>query len=503
MHSFLNNLGIKKENLGGCYGIDNWVGSGETIISINPATGEPIAKIRLIDEKEYNNIVKSACSTFKKWRELPAPKRGEIVRQIGNALRKKKEDLSKLVSLETGKIYAEGKGEVQEAIDISDFACGLSRQLYGKTMPSERISHRLYEQWHPLGSVGIITAFNFPVAVWGWNALIASVCGDTTIWKPSSKVPLCAIATQHIVNSVLADNGWEKGVSCLACGDGKTVGSWISQDSRIPLVSATGSVPMGKKVAENVAKRLGKTILELGGNNAVIVSEHANMDLALPAILFGAIGTAGQRCTSVRRVLVHSSRKDDLITRLIKAYSSVAIGDPLDPDVRMGPLIDGRAVSDMMMALASVEEQGGAIIYGGKRLRGNFVEPAIVEVPGNVPIVSQETFAPILYIIEYSDFDEAVQLQNEVSQGLSSAAFTTDLTEAEYFLSCNGSDCGIANINVSTSGAEIGGAFGGEKETGGGREAGSDAWKAYMRRQTVTINWGDKMPLSQGIDFSK
>mgnify|MGYP000086799808 CR=1 FL=1 len=392
--------------------------------------------------------------------------------------------------------------EVQEAIDMAAFASGLSRQLYGKTMTSERPEHRLYEQWHPLGPVGIITAFNFPMAVWSWNALIAATCGDSTVWKPSSKVPLCAIAVQRIVNEVLAEHGWERGVACLACGTGRTAGMWITRDDRIPLVSATGSVAMGRRVSETVAGRIGRTILELGGNNAVIVSKSADLDQAVPAIVFGAVGTAGQRCTSIRRLIVHESVRETLVARLVKAYSSLTIGDPLDPKTRMGPLIDTDAVSKMQIALESARDQGGTVLYGGKRRGETFVDPAIVEVPGNVPIVAEETFAPILYVMAYEDFDEALWLHNDVPQGLSSSLFSTDLREVETFLSHRGSDCGIANVNVSTSGAEIGAAFGGEKETGGGREAGSDAWKAYMRRQSVTTNWGAGMPLSQGIDFS-
>jgi aldehyde dehydrogenase (NAD+) len=502
MYEFLERLGIREHNPGGCCGINEWMGEGDTIASVNPATGATIATVGLVSEDEYDTIASAAQAAFHSWRMVPGPVRGTIVRDIGLKLEERKEDLARLVALEMGKILEEARGEVQEAIDMAVFASGLSRQLYGKTMASERPEHRLYEQWHPLGPVGIITAFNFPVAVWSWNALVATTCGDTTLWKPSSKVPLCAIAVQRIVNEVLAEHGWERGVACLACGSGKTVGTWLTQDERVPLVSATGSVAMGRRVSENVSNRLGRTILELGGNNAVIVGESADLEQAVPAIVFGAIGTAGQRCTSIRRLIVHESVKESLVARLIKAYSSLAIGDPLDPKTRMGPLIDADAVGKMQMALESARDQGGTILYGGRKRGETFVDPAIVEVPGNVPIVAEETFAPILYVMAYEDFEEALWLHNDVPQGLSSSLFSTDLREAETFLSHKGSDCGIANVNVSTSGAEIGAAFGGEKDTGGGREAGSDAWKAYMRRQSVTINWGAGMPLSQGIDFS-
>ena len=501
MKSFLKRVGIEELNLGGCTGPDRWMGSGDVISSINPSNEEPIAEIRLVDKDEYDKIVRSSAKAFKDWRKFPAPKRGEIVREIGDKLRERKKDLGRLVSLEMGKILEEGMGEVQEAIDMSDLACGMSRQLYGKTMPSERKDHRMYEQWHPFGPVGIITAFNFPMAVWGWNAMISYACGDTTIWKPSSKVPLCAIAIQHICNEVLGENGWKDGVSCLCCGSGRLVGNLMSQDKRIPLISSTGSVAMGKKVSVAVAERLGRTILELGGNNAVIVTENADLDVAMPSLVFGAVGTAGQRCTTIRRAIVHESVKEPLISRLIDAYSKIRIGDPLNENTLMGPLIDPKAVNDMMMAVESAIEQGGKVLYGGKRLKGNFVEPTIIEMPGNLPIVSEETFAPILYLVPYDEFNEAIFLHNEVPQGLSSSIFSEALTEVEAFLSVEGSDCGIANVNISTSGAEIGGAFGGEKDTGGGREAGSDAWKQYMRRQTVTINWGREAQLSQGIDF--
>ncbi|MBN1785745.1 MAG: aldehyde dehydrogenase family protein [Candidatus Methanofastidiosa archaeon] len=502
MKRFLKELGIEDINPGGSYGIDRWVGSGDTVTSINPSDGEPIAKVQLVTTEEYEKIVDASVRAFKAWRLEPAPKRGEIVREIGLKLRERKEGLGRLITLEMGKILEEGKGEVQEAIDMSDFACGLSRQLYGLTMASERPNHRMYEQWHPLGPIGIITSFNFPMAVWGWNALVSLVCGDTPVWKPSTKVPLCAIAIQKACNEVLCEHGWEEGVSCLVCGTGREVGDLMTKDARLPLISATGSVAMGRKVSVSVAERLGRSILELGGNNALIVSEKADLDVLMPALVFGAIGTAGQRCTTIRRVIVHEEIKEILISRLIKAYSSLRIGDPMDKETVMGPLVDPQAVANMQGAVQTALEQGGTLLHGGRRISGNFVEPAIIEMPGNVPIVCTETFAPILYVIPYDDFDEALALHNDVPQGLSSGIFSKDLEEVERFLSVEGSDCGIANVNISTSGAEIGGAFGGEKDTGGGREAGSDAWKAYMRRQTVTINWGRKAQLSQGIDFS-
>ncbi len=502
MHRFLRDIGITDENYGGCTGHGSWMGSGRTIMSIDPESQREIAAVTLVTKEEYRKISRAARIAFREWSAIPAPRRGTIVKDIGDALLKKKDALGALVSLEVGKILPEGAGEVQEAIDIATFASGLSRQLYGKTMGSEREGHRLYEQWHPLGPIGIITAFNFPMAVWGWNALIALVCGDTPIWKPSSKVPLCAIAIQHIVNDVMEQAGMPHGVCCLACGEGRDVGQAMAEDTTLPLVSATGSVPMGRHVAQAVSARLGRSILELGGNNAVIVTPDADLGLAVPAIVFGAVGTSGQRCTSIRRLIVHTDVKDTLVARLVKAYASLRVGNPLDRTTTMGPLIDAQAVSDMRDALSTACEQGGTVLYGGEHLDGNHVRPAIVDVPGNVPIVMQETFAPILYVMAYDDIHEAICLHNEVPQGLSSAIFSNNVRETELFLSCKGSDCGIANVNVSTSGAEIGGAFGGEKETGGGREAGSDAWKAYMRRQTVTINWGDRMPLSQGLDFS-
>ena len=438
---------------------------------------------------------------------VPAPKRGEIVRQIGEVLRDHKKSLAEIISLEVGKIRAEAEGEVQEVIDIADFAVGQSRMLYGLTMHSERPEHRMYEQWHPLGPVGVITAFNFPVAVWSWNALIALVCGDTVIWKPSSKAALTAIATMKIIWPVLKDNGLPDGILNLVIGDRKTVGEKLIQDSRIPLISATGSVTMGRHVAQAVAPRLGKTILELGGNNAVIVANSADLDLAVRGIVFGAVGTAGQRCTTIRRVIVHRNIYDDFCRSLIRAYQQIHIGHPLDEGVHLGPLIDPKAVQLMQHALQKLKEQGGRILYGGKIITGGifdagtYVTPCIAEADPNLAIVHEETFAPILYVSKYNDIDEALRYQNSVPQGLSSAIFTKEVRESELFLSYRGSDCGIANVNIGTSGAEIGGAFGGEKDTGGGREAGSDAWKSYMRRQTSTINWSRELPLAQGIEF--
>jgi aldehyde dehydrogenase (NAD+) len=452
---------------------------------------------------DYEQVIRNAAAAFLDWRHLPAPKRGQIVREIGDELRRRKDDLGALVSLETGKIIAEGKGEVQEMIDIADFALGLSRQLYGPTMASERPSHRMYEQWHPLGVVGVVTAFNFPVAVWSWNAFIAAVCGDTVVWKPSSDTPLTAIAVQKICNRVLERHGW-KGVFNLVVGKGSGVGERLLADRRVPLVSATGSCHMGYRVAEVVSKRLGRTILELGGNNGVIVMDDANLDLALRAILFGAIGTAGQRCTTIRRLFLQKGIAKEMTDRLTAAYRQVRIGDPLDESVLMGPLVNRKAVEEMQRGLDTIRSQGGEILCGGKALDrpgGCFVEPALVRARPDMPVLRDELFAPVLYLIEFDSLEEAVRWHNDVPQGLSSAMFTTSLMSAEIFLSARGSDCGIANINIGTSGAEIGGAFGGEKETGGGREAGSDAWKQYMRRQTVTINWSTNLPLAQGIKF--
>jgi L-aminoadipate-semialdehyde dehydrogenase len=448
-------------------------------------------------------VIARAAETFVRWRERPAPKRGALVRDLGAALRDVKEPLGDLVSLEMGKIRAEGHGEVQEMIDICDFAVGLSRQLYGLTLPSERPGHRMMEQWHPLGPVGVITAFNFPVAVWSWNAAIAAVCGDPVVWKPADAVPLTAIAVQHIANRVMADHD-AAGVFSLLIGPGSSIGERMLRDERLPLISFTGSTLVGRHVAETVAARFGRTILELGGNNAMIVDASARLDLAVRAILFGAVGTAGQRCTSTRRLIVHRSIAPALVDRLVRAYRQVPIGDPLDQRILMGPLVSDAAVELMRDALARAVAEGGEVVYGGRPrpdLGPSFVEPAIVRMPSQTDIVRRETFAPILYVMEFDDFATALHLHNDVTQGLSSAIFTEDLRHAEAFLSARGSDCGIANVNIGTSGAEIGGAFGGEKETGGGRESGSDAWKAYMRRQTNTINWSDILPLAQGISF--
>ena len=505
MKALLEKLNIKDVNPGGCTGMDEWITEpdGRELVSYNPATGEPIARVIQVGEQGYEKIIAKAEERFLSWRMVPAPKRGEIIRDLGQALREMKEPLGELVTLEMGKIKAEGLGEVQEMIDICDFAVGLSRQLYGLMMHSERPGHRMYEQWHPLGPIAIITAFNFPVAVWAWNAAIAGVAGDTMIWKPSSEVPLTAIAVQHIANKVAADHNVD-GVFNLLIGAGRTIGERLINDSRIKLTSFTGSTKMGRRVSEASAKRFGRTILELGGNNAIVVAEDANLDLAVRAILFGAVGTAGQRCTTTRRIIMHKSIAKELSDRLVSAYKQVKIGDPLQEGTLMGPLVTEAAVEDMMAALEMVEKQGGEIIYGGKRLPKigkQFVEPTIVKMPQQTEIVKEETFAPILYLLEYETIEEAIQIHNDVPQGLSSAIFTTNLITAETFLSHRGSDCGIANVNIGTSGAEIGGAFGGEKETGGGRESGSDAWKGYMRRQTNTINWSKDMPLAQGIKF--
>jgi len=500
----LENLGIKKINFGACDGA--WMKNpyGDELVSINPTTAKPIASVKHAGPGDCEQVLITAQNTFKKWRMMPAPKRGEIVRQIGEELRKFKKELGTLVSLEMGKIIAEGEGEVQEMIDICDFAAGLSRQLYGLTMHSERPNHRMYEQWHPLGTIGIITAFNFPVAVWAWNAAIAAVCGNTMIWKPSSETPLCAIAVQNICNRVLERHNLS-GVFNLLIGSGDRVGEALIKDKRLPLISATGSCEVGRHITETVSKRFGHALLELGGNNAAIVLNDANLDLAVRAILFGAIGTSGQRCTTIRRLIVQKEITDELTKRLIRAYSQVTIGDPLNPKTLMGPLVNERAVNDMTFAIERIKVQGGEIIYGSGKILGSgfFVEPTIVKAHKMMPIIQEEIFAPILYIIEVSDLEEAVEVNNNVPQGLSSAIFTNNLIAAETFLSHRGSDCGIANVNIGTSGAEIGGAFGGEKETGGGREAGSDSWKAYMRRQTCTINWLNDLPLAQGIKFGE
>ncbi len=503
--SILKELGIQPVNPGACHGPHGWIEAdgGASLASLNPTTGETLAHVVPADEQGYETVVTRLQAAFQRWRTVPAPRRGLVVRDLGVRLRELKAPLGDLVSLEMGKIRDEGQGEVQEMIDICDFATGLSRQLYGLSMHSERAGHRMYEQWHPLGIVGVISAFNFPVAVWSWNAAIALVCGDVVLWKPSSTTPLTAIAVQRICNQVVADHGFE-GILGLVVGPGRTVGEQLIRDGRIPLVSFTGSTEMGRHVSETVARRLGRTILEMGGNNAVIVTQNADLENATRAILFGAVGTAGQRCTSTRRVIVQRSIAPELTRRLVSAYRQVRIGDPLDEGTLMGPLVNGAAVEAMQRAIERAQAEGGELLIGGDPLpeRGdNFVRPAIVKMPEQTPIVKTETFAPILYVLEYETLDEALALHNDVPQGLSSAIFTQHLMEAELFLSHRGSDCGIANVNTGTSGAEIGGAFGGEKETGGGREAGSDAWKAYMRRQTNTINWSQQMPLAQGIRF--
>jgi len=500
----LKGLRLSAINAGGSTGSDWWA-TGETtsqLESVNPATGEVIAHIRACSAADYEHIVQESLRAFHRWRLIPAPKRGELVRLIGASLREHKDLLGSLVSLEVGKIKSEGDGEVQEMIDMADFAVGQARMLYGTTMHSERAQHRMSEQWHPLGPVGVITAFNFPVAVWAWNAFLAAIAGDTVVWKPSPKASLCAIAVQHLCNRVMEQQGYQ-GIFSLIVTAEKTLAETLVRDSRFPLISFTGSVPVGRAVASTVAHRLGRTLLELSGNNAIIVDETADLSLAIRAILFGAVGTAGQRCTTTRRLFVHASRYDEVVTKLISAYKQIRIGNPLESGVLMGPLIDRTAVEAYRRALEDVKEAGGKILYGGEVLNqpGNFVEPAIVTAENHWPIVQRETFAPILYVMPFKVLDDAIALQNEVPQGLSSAIFTADLRSSERFTSVAGSDCGIANVNIGTSGAEIGGAFGGEKETGGGREAGSDAWKAYMRRQTNTTNWGDDLPLAQGIQF--
>ncbi len=498
----LKRLGIADLN-SGVRG-DCWVDlpDGGELASINPATSAPIARIALGGKSDVEDVIDSAQRAWPRWRDTPAPRRGEVVRQIGAALRAHKDDLAMLVTLEAGKIRSEGLGEVQEMIDMADFAVGLSRQLHGLTIASERPRHRMIEQWHPLGPIGVITAFNFPVAVWAWNAFVAAVCGDTIVWKPSPETPLTAIATQKIVDRVAESNGCV-GVFNLCVGDVEHVGEPLVADRRLPLISATGSCRMGRRVGEVVAQRLGRSLLELGGNNGLIVTPSADHELALRAVLFSAVGTAGQRCTSLRRLIAHESIADALVDRLALAYQSLPIGDPRDDGVLVGPLINNRAVDAMQAALALAQEQGGTLVTGGKTLAraGSFVAPAIVRARPEMPIVGVETFAPILYVMTYRDFDEAIAVHNAVEQGLSSALFTTDLREAERFLAADGSDCGLANVNVGTSGAEIGGAFGGEKATGGGREAGSDAWKAYMRRQTCVVNRGNDLPLAQGVRF--
>lgn len=503
---FLQQLQIQKENEGSSTGA-NWIKSnGELILSFSPVDNQLIGAVTTTDKEAYEQVIKTAENAFLVWRNWPAPKRGEVVRQLGEALRKDKAALGQLVSYEMGKSLQEGLGEVQEMIDICDFAVGLSRQLYGLTMHSERPSHRMYEQWHPMGIVGIISAFNFPVAVWSWNAALAWVCGNVTVWKPSEKTPLCGNAIQKIVEKVFADNEVPEGVNNLIQG-GRNVGEWMSKDTRIPLVSATGSTRMGKELNKEVAGRLGKTILELGGNNAIIITEHADLDMSLIGAVFGAVGTAGQRCTSTRRLIIHEKIYDQFVEKLVKAYQQIKIGDPLDSNNHMGPLIDKDAVNMYLSSIEACKKEGGKFVVEGGVLEGAgyesgcYVKPCIAEAQPQYHIVQHETFAPILYLLKYKTIEEAIAIQNRVPQGLSSAIMTLNMRESELFLSAKGSDCGIANVNIGTSGAEIGGAFGGEKETGGGRESGSDAWKAYMRRQTNTINWSTQLPLAQGIKF--
>jgi aldehyde dehydrogenase (NAD+) len=503
--AILEKLKIEEVNAGACTGPDGWISDpkGKELVSYNPTTGEALASVVQATSETYEKVVGKAHERFLSWRSVPAPKCGQVVRDLADALREYKELLGDLVSLEMGKIRAEGHGEVQEMIDICDFAVGLSRQLYGLTMQSERPEHRMFEQWHPLGVVGVITAFNFPTAVWSWNAALAAVCGDPTLWKPSSQTPLCGIAVQHIANQVMADHGLD-GIFSLVIGSGRDVGNLMLEDTRLPLISFTGSTKIGRNVAEVVARRFGRTILELGGNNAIIVTDGADLDMATRAILFGAVGTAGQRCTSTRRIIAHKEISSTLVNRLTKAYEQVTIGDPLEEGILMGPLVNGGAVEEMFAALEQVKAEGGEVVAGGEMLPDlgqNFVKPTIVKMPAQTAIVKEETFAPILYILDYEDMDQAISIHNGVPQGLSSAIFTDSLRKAERFLSAGGSDCGIANVNIGTSGAEIGGAFGGEKETGGGRESGSDAWKQYMRRQTNTVNWSSELPLAQGIKF--
>jgi aldehyde dehydrogenase (NAD+) len=504
INEILKSLGVENINSGAFIGGSNFKPSGyESIIdSINPTTGENIASVKSCTLSDYETIMNASSEAFKSWRMVPAPQRGLVIRDMANILRANKDVLGSLVSLENGKIKAEGDGEVQEMIDIADFAVGLSRQLYGLTMHSERPKHRMYEQYHPLGVVGIISAFNFPVAVWAWNAFLAAICGDISVWKPSPKTPLTAIAVQHLCDKVLKQHGYE-GIFNLVIGENATIGDAFIRDKRIPLISFTGSTKVGKYVSAIVQERMGRNLLELGGNNALIIDETADLKLAVPAVAFGAVGTAGQRCTSTRRVFCHTNQYENLKNALLKAYAQVIIGDPLDAKTLMGPLIDEASVKSYQTAIAKAIEQGGKVLCGNEVLsrQGNFVKPTIIEIHHDAAIVLEETFAPILYLIKVENLEEAITFNNEVDHGLSSALFTDSLKHAEQFLAHSGSDCGIANINIGTSGAEIGGAFGGEKETGGGRESGSDAWKIYMRRQTNTINWSDHLPLAQGIKF--
>jgi len=506
---FLKTLGIKDKNFGSSTGLkwNETTDQGELKIH-SPATGEYIASVYKSSAEDYENVIQTGQEAFKYWRTIPAPKRGEIVRQIGLKLREYKDPLGQLVSFEMGKSLQEGWGEVQEMIDICDMAVGQSRMLYGFTMHSERPSHRMYDQYHPLGIVGTISAFNFPVAVWAWNAMIAAVCGDVNLWKPASKVPLTGIACQNIIGEVLKENDIPEGVFSLVVGSGRSIGEKMLNDKRVPLVSLTGSTAVGCHAAQVIAKRLGKYILELGGNNAIILTPEANLPIAIPSIVFGAVGTAGQRCTSTRRLIIHESIYDKVKDTVVKAYGGLKIGTPMDEKNHMGPLIDTGAVDTMMDALEKVKKEGGNVLLGGEKLSGEgyesgcYVTPAIVEAENSYEIVQEETFAPILYLIKYKgEVENAIDIHNDVVQGLSSSIFTNNVQEAEAFLSHWGSDCGIANVNIGTSGAEIGGAFGGEKETGGGRESGSDAWKTYMRRQTNTINYGKELPLAQGIKF--
>ncbi|MEO0731269.1 MAG: aldehyde dehydrogenase family protein [Bacteroidota bacterium] len=503
---FLRELGLAEDNHGTSTGQKGYHNESRHLVSLSPVDGKEIGRVSVTTKDQYETVVTTAQEAFKTWRKLPAPQRGEIVRQYGEALRKHKDALGQLVSYEMGKSLQEGWGEVQEMIDICDFAVGLSRQLYGLTMHSERPGHRMYEQWHPLGIVGIISAFNFPVAVWSWNSMIALVCGDVCIWKPSEKAPLCGVACQNIWTQVAADNNLPEGISSLVNGDYK-VGEWMTTDTRVPLISATGSTRMGKIVAQTVGARLGKSLLELGGNNAIIITESADMDLVLTGALFGAVGTCGQRCTSTRRLIVHESRYAEVRDKLKAAYGQLRIGDPLDQNNHVGPLIDKDAVDMYRKAIEGIKAEGGKTVVEGGVLEGPgyesgcYVKPCFFEVAPDSKMAQHETFAPILYIMPYSTLDEAIAIQNSVPQGLSSAIMTTNMRESELFLSAAGSDCGIANVNIGTSGAEIGGAFGGEKETGGGRESGSDSWKAYMRRQTNTINYSTELPLAQGIKF--
>lgn len=499
----LTSLGIHPKNPGACTGVDGWLtASAGEFTSYNPADATPIASVYRCTKEDYEKVICASQQAFSIWRSTPAPKRGELVRLLGEAFRHNKNALGTLVSLEMGKSLQEGLGEVQEMIDMADLAAGQARMLYGKTMHSERPEHRMYEQWHPLGIVGVLTAFNFPVAVWAWNALVAAIAGNTVIWKPSPKTPLCAIAVQNICNAVMKQQGFPSIFSLLITDD-STLAEQLVNDPRIPLISFTGSTAVGRKVGESVSRRLGKSLLELSGNNAIIVDDTADLKLAIPAITFGAVGTAGQRCTTTRRLFLHEAIYEQTLTALIKAYQKITIGDPLDEKNLMGPLIDEAAVQQFLTTIAEIRKMHGKILFGGNALSqpGFYVEPTLVEARNDWPFVQRETFGPILYVMKYKQLSEAIALQNQVAHGLSSAIFTRNLQHAEIFLSSVGSDCGIANVNIGTSGAEIGGAFGGEKDTGGGREAGSDAWKAYMRRQTNTINWGKALPLAQGIRF--